>query len=824
MEVALYIYTKQTIDESVSLVANKFKDRVIADGGTFQADSCLVNQINSLGGVYGVALNTITDFGKRVLLDTGTYEAENCLLNAINTLGGVAPTPTEIDVVKRIELFNDEKISITSSIQNVNDISKVFTDYSQSFTIPASDNNNEIFRHWYENALDNGYNQNQRYAGYIEIDTQVFRVGKWQLESANVKGNRVEDYKITFYGNLLSLTDKFKEDKLKDIAELNDYTINYSGTSVKSKITTTSDSDLSFPLISSKNVWQYGGGGAIQTNWDITNTATPIDYKDLFPALKIARIFEAIENKYGISFNGNFLTQSRFTQAYLWLKNRDIFNPLSAKILMTYTPNIVGHNYLVINADSFNIEPSFIDELNSNLPTGYSFVAGGIYEFTFSASTTYVVSVFNNNAFLFNITGTGSSASFQLPTIGGNYQVYLSTTTAVTYSNGVTSNIYEYDDSNNNLNTLTTSGTGGGTSNANLDLPSFMPDIKVADFFSAILKMFNLTAFSFDEQNYTLEQLENWYYQGNIKNYSEYCVTDFDYERIKPYKKVNFQYQKSESFLNRAYYDNAAKEYGDLEYQFNNDGADYAIQLPFENLTFNKFAGTNLQVGFSINKDFKSYIPKPIILYQYENANCSFKFNDNISTSTITQYNVFGQDVKYQNNNHTLNWGVEFSSYNLQTINNSLFKDYYFDYLNNLYSLKSRMVKVAMRLPYSELLALRLNDRIVIRDKRYIINSFTTDLDTFESKFELIQDFRSLIFNNSVPRIASNTAETLRFDTVSSEPLTWSILNDPTGQIIVIRNGADYVEVDIKSNTSGVEKIYSIESNNNDIIVIIQDA
>ena len=134
------------------------------------------------------------------------------------------------------------------------------------------------------------------------------------------------------------------------------------------------------------------------------------------------------------------------------------------------------------------------------------------------------------------------------------------------------------------------------------------------------------------------------------------------------------------------------------------------------------------------------------------------------------------------------------------------------------------MVKVAMRLPYSELLALRLNDRIIIRDKRYIINSFTTDLDTFESKFELIQDFRTLTFNNSQPRIIGNTAQLLRFDTVSNKPLTWSILNDPTGQIITITNGADYVEVDTKANTSGAEKIYSIESDNNDLIVIKQNA
>jgi len=44
-------------------------------------------------------------------------------------------------VSKRIELFNDEKISVTSSLQNANDLGKIYTDYSQSFTIPASDIN-----------------------------------------------------------------------------------------------------------------------------------------------------------------------------------------------------------------------------------------------------------------------------------------------------------------------------------------------------------------------------------------------------------------------------------------------------------------------------------------------------------------------------------------------------------------------------------------------------------------------------------------------------------------------------------------------------------
>lgn len=159
MKVALYIYT-ETNENVSSVVASDFRTRVLADGGTFEAQTCCVDDIQSLGGSFA-----------------------------------------NVETAKRIELFEDEKISVTSSIQNVNDISKVFTDYSQSFTIPASDNNNEIFRHWYENSLDDAFDQRRRYSGYIEIDTQTFRSGKWQLESATVKDNRVEDYKITFMVN-----------------------------------------------------------------------------------------------------------------------------------------------------------------------------------------------------------------------------------------------------------------------------------------------------------------------------------------------------------------------------------------------------------------------------------------------------------------------------------------------------------------------------------------------------------------------------------------------------------------------------------------------
>ena len=52
------------------------------------------------------------------------------------------------NVFQAVDLFEDETISVTSKIQDIRDISKVFTDFSQSFTLPASKKNNKIFKHF----------------------------------------------------------------------------------------------------------------------------------------------------------------------------------------------------------------------------------------------------------------------------------------------------------------------------------------------------------------------------------------------------------------------------------------------------------------------------------------------------------------------------------------------------------------------------------------------------------------------------------------------------------------------------------------------------
>lgn len=729
-------------------------------------------------------------------------------------------------VARRMDLFNDEKISVTSSIQNINDIAKVFTDYSQSFTIPASDNNNQIFSHWYENAIDNGFDQRVRYDGYIKIDTQTFRKGKWQLEGASVKKNRVENYKITFYGNLKSLTDKFGEDMLSDVRELNAFSVVYSPTNVRTNITSLTPQDVRYPLISSKRIW---GTEAVSSQSPTHHSGT-IQFDELFPAVRVSKIFEAIENRYNINFTSDFFSQERWKRLFVWFKKNE-----AEKFVMKSAPNRI--TFPTSQSDA-NFETSAsLDNVVAN-----SFTNSGLFTLTINVSTTQNLTLFvyKDGSLFQSISRRGTSLTYLISTQAGIGTYHFEVTND--YSATSVNYTYTYEGSEFIVSTprqptdgrqTTFSNSGSGTFDNKIDLCDTAPEIKVSDFFSGILKTFNLTCYSTDGINFSLEQLENYYYLGTIRDYSAYCVTDIEYEKVKPYKKIDFKYQKSEAVLNRTFFDQNKREYGDLVYSFENDGSDYTIQLPFENLLFNRFnaIGTDLiypLVAYAVKQDLKPYKPKPVLLY--ETGNISFATPWYIVGTAYQNAWMFTQDDDDSAGRfdevsavNTLNWGVEQSAYYEENIYRTLFSNYYLNFLNNLYSKKSRMVKVKMRLPYSEILNLKLNDRIIIRNKRYVINQYTTDLTTFESDFELIQDFRAINYDNSGLRIISSEAKTETFYTTSKEPLDWTRLSDDDDMINDIITYDDRVEIIINENTDAKIKIATIESILGDIIILEQE-
>jgi hypothetical protein len=648
-------------------------------------------------------------------------------------------------LANRVELFNDEKISVNSSIQDVNDISKIYTDFSQSFTVPASVANNKIFKHWYENTIVSGFDARTRKNAFIELDTIPFRKGKVQLEKVSYKKGYPDNYQITFFGSLISLKDAFGGKFLKDL-NLSSLNFTYTGTVVKTRVTGGAGNDVMFPLISSKNVWGYGAGSI----YDITQTATPIYFSDLFPAVRVSKVFEAIASSLGVTFEGTFLSDPRFTRAFLWLKNSEIFElkTVANKLNFQTSSSTTGTQGIF---DTFN------DRLNYVKPTAPQYQSQSNITITFSSPAIgedaklfyfYVYKdgvVINTQSYLTQTTPMYLEVPLEE---SGVYTFHIASTAAISFTS-----VYYYETGTliggtyTKVTDLTVTQSTTQTTTTTMAINEYMPEMTIEEFFSGILKMFNLTCYSEVAGVFNIEQLESWYTNGTTRDITSYVIGDeFDIERSKAYKKVNFKYQTGESFLNVEFMSRSKVPYGDLYYELENDGEEYTVELPFEIIKQTKFTGTNLQVGYTLQPGFVTYIPKPVIFYDFGSTQTvsGYKFNDGISTATVTTANIFGQDTSISSVIYSLNFGADQSTYTLNVEEESLFQNYYSDYITNIFSERSRIYKMKAIFPTSLLSQIKVNDRVIIRDKRYTINTFTTDLTSGEVSLELLTDFRDV--------------------------------------------------------------------------------
>jgi len=655
---------------------------------------------------------------------------------------------------ERLELFNDEQIQVTSSVQNVQDIAKVFTDFSQSFTVPGSERNNAIFQHFYENSVDATLDYQRRRSAKIEIDLITFRTGKIQLEKANVKKGRIESYTITFYGDVRTLQDYFGEDKLNTL-DMSPYSHTYNGAEVKTRITSSASYDVRYPLISSDRVWVYGGGG----QQDISQNSHHMHYYELFPAVRIARIFDAIETKYGIDFQGLFLSNKRFTNCYLWLKNRDSFAFFTDRKDLDFTAvnNATGvGSFVDLDTNSIDIvfgtNPTF-DLLSS----AGSDVQIKIYVNAYAQSLTEIayLDVYDNGTLITTIeapaaasaaeftiyvpydTGTDRSYTFKSRSSGSCTVNYWCDLTLVLNGSETDSSgtFYDYD--------IVT--VADNVFVEDLDISNNFPDMKIANFVSGVLKQFNLTCVPTSPTTFQINPLEDWYAQGALRDVTKHIdINSIDIERVKLFKKIDFKHQPGTTILSREFGDSNFREYGDLQQVYDYDGSEYTIDLPFENLLHTKFTSTDLQVGYSLDKNLQPIIPKPVLLYMNDQKSCSFYFNDGSTTSQVTNYMPFGQDLVFNGANYSLNFGWDNSSYHLTPIQNNVFMVYYYNYLTNLYSKKQRLTYCKGIFPTPLLGTLRMNDRLIIRDKRYIINEIKTNVNTGDVDLVLLHDFRPL--------------------------------------------------------------------------------
>jgi hypothetical protein len=263
--------------------------------------------------------------------------------------------------------------------------------------------------------------------------------------------------------------------------------------------------------------------------------------------------------------------------------------------------------------------------------------------------------------------------------------------------------------------------------------------IKVADFVSAIFKAFNLVCVGENETTFTIEPLQDWYSLGSEKDITKYVINSSNVKRLPLYKQIAFKYKESKSFINKNFLTIFNRQYGDLDYAFDYDGSEFKIELPFENTQFAEITGTNLFCSYCLDENNSGYIPEPQLMYLggEETATSTVKFFDGTSNLNVTDYALFNS---VNTTGFSLCFGNEFNIVTQETEPNSLYQTYYSNHLGNLYDLQQRLFSFTAMLPTGVLANLKMNDKIIIKDKRYLINDISSTLNNGEVKMNLIRE------------------------------------------------------------------------------------
>ena len=749
---------------------------------------------------------------------------------------------------QRLELFKDEKISVTSAIANANDIGKVYTDFSQSFTIPASKVNNQILSHWYESSIDDGYDHRQRYDAYLEVDTQRFRDGNIQLEKANKKNGFIESYSVTFYGNLTQLKDKFKDAKLRDLVSLNGVNwwdlLNhtYNSTEIKNRITATTAQSVYYPLIGSQKKYYYKNGIALE---DITLATAPVKWNELFPAVSMPMIFALIQQHFGVTFTGSFFNLDQWTKLYLYLKNAELLKVQSPILKIDFLTSTITE--LNLNNDTLVNNWSWASALTANQRATINIYLNIVPSVGFTLIP-YTIYVYRNGLLyrtFANLTGTqrveAEGIRKENDASPYNYTFALSSDVSMNFkptlelkktwinSSLTWSVLTSYAYNLTGINTV-----------SNIQISNYVPEITVSDFITGIIKAFNLMIIPKNATTFEFIPLEMYYNQGKVLDITKYVYSDeLEIERPKLYKAINLTYEKSSNILNNAFKSLYNTEYGDLIYtnSNSNESTNYDIKLLFENVLFEKTIGENFETCSLIDKDRKPYTPKPMLIYRndVQSLTTPVIMTTETATTTFTSYNRFSNEYNSLPTDLTyshlmsMNFSNEQSSWYNVLAPQGLYYRHYKNYIDNLYNIKTRIVRVKALFPASLLsstvtngsgtkLGIALNDRLVIRDKRYIINNMTTDLTTGEASLELLTDYRGINAASSVGyRFAS--LDSVQVDKTEQTIEEVIYLNDYDS--FILKGALSYLNytttgleetsdlvltVDIPENTSGVDR------------------
>lgn len=707
---------------------------------------------------------------------------------------GRQPNDTYSPEFTRVNLFNDEKVSLTIKNVSISDISKNFADFTQSFKVPADEVNNEIFKYYYNIDNDYQFNANIRVPARIDIDSIPFRIGKVQLETGGMSMNKPEYYTLTFYSNMVNLKDKFGDDQLSTLGvkksdglptSLANYDFSYTDGEIYDRIMFTSyDDPIVVPVVGTQRYWTFDASGATTpaTNINYTNSSSDeyITKEELRPAVSVKRLLEAIEERYDMTLGTSFKNSVIASSLYLWL-NRSEDATITAPIPLNITnslvttesdPSFPSKNDRISLVDGFVNIP--INDRGLSIGFGEPQDGGLIrYKITPATGQFYSASIVDDTGKVLkaftNATGEQTIEAYRYGQPGftsnirnfatkvqiqSNFEVDFTVIATAVYFQTTPPIIYQAAVSSGNTITV----------NGQFQIATNLPEMTVADFFISLVKMYNLAIIPDEliENRFDLVSLTDYYQQGinDIVDITEYIdIEKHTIARAKLYKELKFKHEENDMLLNQGYFNGFGRRFGDEIFKLDSaDGGDssYDIQSKFKIIR-----NTNLSifpVAYSITTEYEPILNTPV-LFAYggviESQDSSggptddrFAFRLQVGSGTptavpIQRMPVMATDIVLDGvyiESITFSQEADFQGVGRNT---TLYSKYYEDYITQIYSVKTREWDFSFTLPSEILYQLKFNTTVIIGDYKYSIVELTVDLNTGAGNVKLLNKVKN---------------------------------------------------------------------------------
>ena len=510
-----------------------------------------------------------------------------------------------------LDLFKDEEIKVSDNITGLFDIGDLPSDFTRTITLPGTKKNNAFFEHVYDISIENPFlfSTNRKVNAYFDFGGIYVASGYLQLNKVNVIANKfIDSYEVTVYGSLSSFAREINRANITDLTTLTQYNHSSSLTAITSSWAgDLFGGNIVYPLADYGQNIEYVFAA---NSFGINQISGALSVKDFKPAIRVQKVWDAIFEEYGYSYESEFIGSGVWDDIYLLCDNNlkypiydgvdlEGFGKFQASPLTGSDTDLTMTNgiYLALSYDNVTSNPQFsyingvygMDRTRTMLKGRIKLeinVSGsaGVPQFTLrmdNGTQQYDTSLVKTNEYFRELDSQVSSTGNKKYTLEERFTYY-----------DVVSGSYEFKLKYDNYNgsTFTVINNPNGSTNAYIaidevsaaadyrvmkiaqNLPYGESGIKQIDFIKGLQKKFNLIIYPSKTKpnHFIVETFNNWYKQGQVKSFNDFIDLNKKIEVIPAnnlaVREVNFGDLLGKDYLAQQFEKETNRDFGVINY------------------------------------------------------------------------------------------------------------------------------------------------------------------------------------------------------------------------------------------------------------------